>query len=108
MSQQTQPQSREQLDYATEIRKPRFYKVLIHNDDYTPMDFVVEVLQEFFAKTAEEAEAIMWMVHNQGVGVAGVYPKDIAATKSAMVNQYAQQHEHPLKTSIERDERDEA
>lgn len=91
--------------FETELKEPSFYKVIIHNDDYTPMDFVVHVLEDFFDRTMEEATQIMLMVHHQGAGVAGIYPKDIAETKSLQVNQYSQENEYPLRTSTEKEEK---
>jgi len=72
------------------------YKVLLLNDDYTPMDFVVDVLQKFFGKSREQATRIMLKVHNEGRGLCGVYPRDIAATKVEQVAAYAREHQHPL------------
>ena len=72
------------------------YKVLLLNDDYTPMDFVVLVLQRFFSKTREQATHIMLKVHNEGRGLCGVYPRDIAATKVEQVAAYARENQHPL------------
>jgi ATP-dependent Clp protease adaptor protein ClpS len=91
------------LDYAesTKTKKPRLFKVLILNDDFTPMEFVVHVLMKFFQKDEEAATRVMLEVHHKGAGIAGVYSKDIAETKMIMVNQYAKNHEHPLKTITE-------
>lgn len=100
---QTNTDAEEQFETA--LKEPSFYKVLIHNDDYTPMDFVVHILEDFFDRSPEEATQIMLMVHHQGAGVAGIYPKDIAETKSLQVNQYSQENEYPLKTSTEREEK---
>ena len=72
------------------------FKVLLLNDDYTPMDFVVDVLQKFFAKNREQATRIMLKVHNEGRGLCGIYPRDIAATKIEQVATYAREHQHPL------------
>lgn len=82
-------------------QEPKRYAVLLHNDDFTPMDFVVEILRRFFHKNQEEAERIMLQVHHQGHGVAGIYPHDIAETKVAEVNNFSEQHSHPLKCSME-------
>jgi ATP-dependent Clp protease adaptor protein ClpS len=84
-----------------EIDEPSLYKVLLHNDDYTTMDFVVMVLEAVFHKTNVEATQIMLNVHNQGVGVAGIYTRDIADTKVAVVHEMARQSEYPLNCSIE-------
>lgn len=78
------------------LKPPSMYKVLMMNDDYTPMDFVVEVLQGFFGKSDEQATQIMLAVHNQGAAVCGVFTKDIAETKAAMVNDYARECQYPL------------
>ncbi|MDR2637442.1 MAG: ATP-dependent Clp protease adapter ClpS [Zoogloeaceae bacterium] len=80
---------------------PRLYKVLLLNDDYTPMDFVVGVLQRFFAMDKERATLIMLQVHNEGQGVCGVFPRDIAATKVGQVLAHARQHQHPLACVME-------
>lgn len=81
--------------------RPRMYRVLLHNDDYTPMDFVVRLLQTVFRKTETDATAIMLHVHNHGVGVAGVYTHEIAETKVAQVHMLARQNECPLVASME-------
>ena len=83
------------------LKKPPLYAVLLVNDDYTPMDFVVEVLQKFFQKTEEEATQIMLQVHEKGKGLCGIYTREVAETKAARVVQYAQEHQHPLQTRIE-------
>lgn len=82
-------------------RKPRMYRVLLHNDDYTPMDFVVRLLQTVFRRSEADATVIMLHVHNHGVGVAGVYTHEIAETKAAQVHMLARQNECPLMASIE-------
>ena len=79
-----------------ELKLPRKYRVLLLNDDYTPMDFVVEVLKKFFAMTNDMAVMVMWEVHTKGYGICGVFTRDIAETKVAMVIDYAREHEHPL------------
>lgn len=84
-----------------DVRKPRRFRVLLHNDDYTTMEFVIDVLMRFFAKTEAEAEALMLRVHTQGKAVAGVYSKDIAETKVKQVTQYARAHEAPLRVTAE-------
>ncbi len=83
------------------LRRPSLYKVLMLNDDYTPMDFVVETLELFFSMSREKATKIMILVHTQGKAVCGVYTRDIAETKAAQVNQYAEENEHPLLCEIE-------
>ncbi len=82
-------------------RKPRLYKVLLHNDDYTPMDFVVDILKNFFSKSEAEAHHIMLMVHHKGIGVAGVFSKEIAETKVYQVCCLAEKERHPLKCTME-------
>lgn len=85
------------------LQKPPLYKVVLINDDYTPMDFVVEVLCSFFAMNVEKATQIMLKVHTEGKGVCGVFGKDVAETKAAQVNEYAQECEQPLLCSVEVD-----
>lgn len=86
-----------------ELRRPHLYKVLLHNDDYTTMDFVVMILEQVFNHGQESAQRIMMNVHHEGVGVAGVYPRDVAETKTAMVHNLARKYEFPLKCSLERE-----
>ena len=83
------------------LAKPPLWKVVMLNDDYTPMEFVVEVLQTFFGMNGEKATQIMLMVHRTGKGTCDIFPKDIAETKCAQVNQYAQERQHPLVSEIE-------
>lgn len=83
------------------IKPPRLYKVVLLNDDYTPMDFVVVVLQKFFHMSRERATTIMLHVHHRGRGVCGVYPRDVAATKVEQVTAFARQHQHPLACVME-------
>lgn len=83
------------------VTPPRFYKVLLLNDDYTPMDFVVIVLERFFHMGRERATQIMLKVHHEGMAVCGVYPKDIAATKVEQVTAFARQNGHPLACVME-------
>lgn len=80
---------------------PPMYKVVLLNDDYTPMDFVVVVLQRFFSMDREQATRIMLKVHNEGRGVCGVFPRDIAATKVELVLAFAREHQHPLACVME-------
>ena len=82
-------------------KPPPMFKVMILNDDYTPMDFVVMVLQKFFSLDREKATQIMLKVHREGMGVCGVYVKDVAATKVDQVRSYAKQHQHPLQCTME-------
>ncbi|MDR9501817.1 MAG: ATP-dependent Clp protease adapter ClpS [Desulfurivibrionaceae bacterium] len=84
-----------------EVKEPPMFKVLLHNDDYTSMDFVILVLESVFHKRAEDATRIMLNVHQQGVGVAGVYTRDMAETKIALVHDLARHQEYPLKCSLE-------
>jgi ATP-dependent Clp protease adaptor protein ClpS len=84
-------------------KKPSLYKVLILNDDYTPMEFVVHVLERFFAKPREEAVQIMLHVHRNGVGVCGVYTFEVAETKVAQVIELARRHQHPLQCTMEKE-----
>lgn len=83
------------------LKKPPLYKVVLLNDDYTPMEFVVEVLQMFFGMDRERATQVMLAVHTIGKATCGIFPRDIAETKSAQVNQYAQDNQHPLVSEIE-------
>ena len=80
----------------SKVAPPPLYKVLLLNDDFTPMDFDIQVLQKFFAKDREQATRIMLKVHNEGRGLCGVYSRDIAATKVDQVVAFARQHQHPL------------
>ncbi|MBO1328052.1 ATP-dependent Clp protease adapter ClpS [Acetobacter suratthaniensis] len=84
-------------------RKPAMYKVLMLNDDYTPMEFVVYVLERFFQKNREEATDIMLNVHRRGVGVCGVFTYEVAETKVSQVMDLARQNQHPLQCTIEKD-----
>jgi ATP-dependent Clp protease adaptor protein ClpS len=88
-------------ELSTELKVPRKYKVVLLNDDYTPMDFVVDVLKQFFHLGEEVAVQVMLQVHSQGKGVCGVFTRDIAETKVALVNEYAQMNQHPLLSSME-------
>jgi len=83
------------------LQKPPLYKVLLLNDDYTPMEFVVVVLERFFHKNREDATRIMLHVHNRGVGVCGVFIREIAETKVRQVTSYAQEQRHPLQCTYE-------
>ena len=86
---------------STKLGPPRMFKVLLLNDDYTPMDFVINVLQRFFSLDTEQATRIMLQVHNEGRGVCGIFPRDIAATKVEQVGTHARQHQHPLACVME-------
>lgn len=84
-----------------QTKLPRLYRVLLVNDDFTPMDFVTHVLQKFFQKTTEEANSIMLEVHYKGAGICGVFTFEIAETKVHVVNTYSKQHRFPLKCTLE-------
>jgi ATP-dependent Clp protease adaptor protein ClpS len=83
------------------VKPPPLFKVLLLNDDYTPMEFVVVVLQTFFSLTREQATQVMLKVHREGMGVCGVYPKDVASTKVEQVGSFARKHQHPLQCVME-------
>ena len=83
------------------LKPPAMYKVLMLNDDYTPMEFVVEILEQFFVMDRARATQVMLQVHTQGKGVCGVYTRDVAETKAAQVNDYARSNQHPLLCEIE-------
>lgn len=89
------------VQLVPKIDTPKMFKVIILNDDYTPMDFVVLVLRRFFAKTEEQATEIMLDVHKKGAGTAGVYTLEIAEMKVMQVNQFAQLNQYPLKGTLE-------
>jgi ATP-dependent Clp protease adaptor protein ClpS len=99
------PERKHELGVATKRRpktaKPPLYKVLLHNDDYTTMEFVVMILQSIFSKPQAEAVQIMLHVHKRGIGVAGVYTHEVAETKVAQVAALAEKHEYPLKCTLE-------
>ena len=84
-------------------KKPSLYKVLLLNDDYTPMEFVVHVLERYFNKGREEATRIMLHVHHKGVGVCGVYTYEVAETKVTQVMDFSRQHGHPLQCTLEKE-----
>ncbi len=86
-----------------ETKKPSLYKVIMLNDDYTPMEFVVHILQAFFHKSSEEATKIMLLVHQRGIGVCGVYTYEVAETKVTQVVDFARRHEHPLQLTLEKE-----
>ena len=85
------------------LRKPPLYRVVMLNDDYTPMEFVVHVLEKFFTMNRPTATRVMLEVHTQGKGVCGIFTHEIAETKVAQVNAYAREHEHPLLCALELD-----
>lgn len=82
------------------LKKPPMYAVIMLNDDYTPMEFVIQVLQNFFSLTLEQATQIMLTVHTKGSAVCAIYTRDIAETKAAIVNQYSRDNQHPLVCEI--------
>lgn len=92
------------IDDALKVDEPKKYKVLLHNDDYTTMEFVVHVLEDVFNKTAAEANEIMLKVHEKGVGVCGIYCFEVAETKAQKVEVMAKNEGHPLKISVEENE----
>ena len=83
------------------LKRPPMFKVILLNDDYTPMEFVVHVLERFFAMNREKATQIMLAVHTTGSAVCGIFPRDVAESKSEQVNKYARDHQHPLMSKIE-------
>ncbi|KOO57851.1 MAG: ATP-dependent Clp protease adapter ClpS [Pararheinheimera sp.] len=85
-----------------QVKPPSMYKVILHNDDYTPMDFVIDVLTRFFNMQYEKASEIMLKVHNEGMAVCGVFTAEVAETKVQQVSIYAKEHEHPLLCTMER------
>ena len=97
------PKFEEELDFALELQEPQMYKVLLHNDDYTSMDFVVDILMTIFHKTHSQAEQIMLQIHEKGRAIVGVYTYEIALTKAQQVKQKAKQQEFPLLATIEED-----
>jgi ATP-dependent Clp protease adaptor protein ClpS len=103
----TRPGNDERTDVVTKTRpktkKPSLYKVLLLNDDYTPMEFVIHVLEEFFGKSREDATTIMMHVHHKGVGICGVYTFEVAETKVTQVMDFARQHQHPLQCTMEKE-----
>ncbi|KAA2286029.1 ATP-dependent Clp protease adapter ClpS [Arenimonas fontis] len=85
-----------------EVSRPPLYQVVLLNDDFTPMDFVVEVLQLFFAMNREKATQVMLHVHTRGKGVCGVYTREVAESKVSQVNDFSRQHQHPLLCTMEK------
>ena len=83
------------------VKPPQMYQVVMLNDDFTPMEFVVSVLQKFFGMGREKATQVMLKVHREGRGVCGVYPRDVASTKVEQVSSYSRQHQHPLQCVME-------
>ncbi len=90
------------LEAKPKTKRPPLYKVVLHNDDYTPMEFVVLLLEQFFGMPREKATQVMLHVHTRGKGVCGVFPKDVAETKVDMVNDFSRQNQHPLLCAMEK------
>ncbi|MEO5352826.1 MAG: ATP-dependent Clp protease adapter ClpS [Magnetococcus sp. XQGC-1] len=90
------------IDAHTEQGEPPLYKVLLLNDDFTPMEFVVDLIMRFFQKSLDDSVQIMLHVHHQGVGLCGIYPREIAETKVMQVKQYARGHAYPLSCRMEK------
>ena len=88
---------------SPKLKPPKKYKVVLINDDFTPMEFVIQVLQSFFRLDRETSVQVMMMVHTKGKGICGVFSKDIAETKVVQVNEFSRQHQHPLMCSMEED-----
>ena len=88
-------------EVVTDARLEALYRVIVHNDDVTPMDFVVHVLMQFFGMDEEKATQVMLHVHTRGVGICGVFSKDVAETRVEQVNVHARQHQHPLQCVME-------
>ncbi len=91
------------LQTRTRTKKPAMYKVLMLNDDYTPMEFVVHVLEKYFSKSRQEATDIMLQVHRRGVGVCGVFTYEVAETKVNQVTEFARRNQHPLRCTLEKE-----
>lgn len=85
----------------TDLMPPKMYKVMLHNDDYTTMEFVIHVLQKFFGKTYDESHAIMLKIHHDGIGICGIYTYEVAESKCSKVNKYSKSKGHPLKCTHE-------
>jgi len=98
------PKIEEELDYALELQEPPMFRVLLHNDDYTSMDFVVEVLMDIFHKDHLQAEQIMLQIHEKGKAICGVYTYEIAQMKVEQVRQLAKKNEFPLLATMEEDD----
>jgi ATP-dependent Clp protease adaptor protein ClpS len=85
----------------TKLKPPSMYRVVLLNDDYTPMDFVIEILMIFFNMNEQQATDVMLTVHTKGKGICGVFSKDVAETKALMVNEFSKEHQHPLLCEVE-------
>ena len=97
-------QSQVVLETRPRTKKPSMYKVIMLNDDYTPMEFVVHVLESFFSMDRQQATKVMLEVHSKGKGVCGIFPYDLAETKATQVVEYARNNEHPLICTVETDD----
>ena len=96
------PESDVLNEEKTQVKPPSMYKVILNNDDYTPMDFVIEVLQKFFSMDLEKATQLMLSVHYEGKAICGTFTAEVAETKVAQVMMYAREHEHPLLCTMEK------
>ena len=96
-----QPDNEVLTEQKQKLQKPPLFKVLLHNDDFTTMDFVVFILMQVFHQPEEASIQIMLAVHTMGSAVCGIFPRDVAETKSEQVNQYAQENNHPLMSKVE-------
>jgi ATP-dependent Clp protease adaptor protein ClpS len=105
MSQEDGPNGDSQVITKSKAKteRPPLYKVILLNDDFTPMDFVILILKKFFMKTDGEATRIMMSVHNEGAGLAGLYTFEVAETKVYTVNEFSRRHKHPLKCIMEKE-----
>jgi ATP-dependent Clp protease adaptor protein ClpS len=99
-----EPRTHEETLTQNQLREPVLYRVIMHNDHYTTMEFVIEVLMKIFHKPLQEAERLMVMIHEQGSAMVGLYTHEIAATKVQQVTQLAKQNEFPLRVTIEEDQ----
>lgn len=104
MSQSPDPELNDEVsvqEARPKLKQPPLFKVILINDDFTPMNFVVLVLKNFFGMTEEKATQVMLHVHTRGIGVCGVFTKDVAETKVRQVNQFSRKHQHPLLCAME-------
>lgn len=101
LTEKLKPGTLKKKETESQLKKPPMYRVVMHNDDYTPMDFVVHVLEAFFSFSHDKATALMWQVHTEGKAVCGIFTRDIAETKVAQVIDYAREQEHPLLCEME-------
>jgi ATP-dependent Clp protease adaptor protein ClpS len=100
---QDQPQEGVVTDYKPRTAKPPLYRVILLNDDFTPMEFVIAVLKKFFMKSDAEASRIMLQIHNDGAGLAGIFTFEVAETKVYLVSEFSRRQKHPLKCIMEKD-----